>query len=260
LIVGVAEVAAVSAAAAFSVIVYRRYFAAHKILRPRFSAKLLSEGAPIGLSQMFWVVKMYGATLIFGLVATAQETGYFAGAMRIYIALHTFVWLYYFNLLPSLARAWQKGRDEFSALVSNSMRLVTVLSALGGAVWIYFAPMVMRAAYGQEFAGGAGALGWLAGACVAAALSGHYRFGLIAAGFQKKEMAASAAGAFLAAALIPAGYLYWGVSGAGAALCAAEWLVLLFTYLAARKLLFGEGSDEAESKKNYLESVPEATR
>lgn len=261
LLVGVAEVAAVTCAACFSLFLYRRYVAPHTAWRPRVSAKLFREGAPIGLSQMFWTVKMFGATLILGLVATAKEDiGYFAGAMRILIALHTFVFLYHFNLLPSLSRAWVQGREQFSRIIDNSMRIVVPLSLVAGIVWVLLAPFVMRAVYGQDFSHGGGALQWLAGACVAAAISGHYRFGLIAAGFQTKEMLTSAVGAVVAGFLIPIGYFQAGTSGAAAALCLAEIVVLLTSWLFAKRLLFSTASEALPLNENYFESLPETTR
>lgn len=260
LLVGVAETAAVAIAAIFSVWLYRRYFAPKMRLRPMFSAKLFREGAPIGLSQMFWTVKMFGATLILGLVATAEDTGYFAGAMRILIALHTFVWLYHFNLLPSLSRAWAKGREKFSGIIGNSMRIVVPIGLAVGIVWVLLAPFVMRTVYGQDFSHGGGALQWLAGACVAAAISGHYRFGLIAAGFQSLEMVTSAIGAIVAAVLIPIGYFQAGTSGAAAALCVAEIVVLLCSWLIAKRVLFSVDRNELPTKEICFESLPETTR
>lgn len=260
LIVGVAEVAGVASAGAFCLWMYRRRFAnGEGSWRPALSAKLFREGVPIGLSQMFWVVKTFGATLIVGLVATAEDTGLFAGAMRIYIALHTFVWLYYFNLLPSLARAWVAGREKFSELIWNSMRIVLLVSLPVGVVWVLVAPFVMTGVYGADFTRGGGALQWLAGACVAAAVSGHYRFGLIAAGFQSKEMLASALSAAVAAVLIPIGYLNWGTSGAAAALCLAEFVVLLFVWWIAGQTLFST-DDRAQTTENSFADLPEVTR
>lgn len=240
LLVGAAEVAGVTCAAVFTLAMYRHGFSKQTSFRPALSAKLIKEGMPIGFSQMFWVIKMFGATFIVGLVATAADTGYFAGAMRIYIALHTFVWLYYANLLPSFSRTWEEGNEKFSRLIKNSLMIVVPLSLAGGVVWVLAAPFVMTTAYGQEFSSGGGALQWLAGACVAAAISGHYRFGLIAAGFQNKEMWTSALGAAAAIVLIPFGYFQAGTSGAAAALCAAEIIVLLASFLIAKRVLFNK--------------------
>jgi O-antigen/teichoic acid export membrane protein len=260
LLVGVAETVAVTCAALFSVWLYRRDFAEKTRFRPAFSTKLFREGAPIGLSQMFWTVKMFGATLILGLVATAEDTGYFAGAMRILIALHTFVWLYHFNLLPSLSRAWEQGRDKFTEIIANSMRIVLPVSLAVGVVWVLLAPFVMKTVYGQDFLRGGGALQWMAGACVAAAISGHFRFGLIAAGFQSKEMLTSAIGAIVAAVFIPIGYFQAGTSGAAAALCFAEIVVLLCSWLIAKRVLFGVETNNLPLNEARFETLPEATR
>src|SRR5215471_1006182 len=111
--VAVAEIAGVCCASAYGIWKYWRAFGAVTRSRLTISGRLFREGTPIGLSQMFWVVKMFGATLILGTIASAQDIGFFAGAMRILAALHTFVWLYYFNLLPSLTKAWQQDTDEF---------------------------------------------------------------------------------------------------------------------------------------------------
>jgi O-antigen/teichoic acid export membrane protein len=254
LLVGAAEVAAVTIAALFSVWMYGRNFSKLLSLRPILSRKLFREGVPIGISQMFWVVKMFGATLILGLVATPEDTGYFAGAMRILIAAHTFVWLYYFNLLPSFSRAWQDGREKLAFLIGNSLRIVLLVSLLGGTVWIIAAPYVMKTVYGQPFFSGGGALQWMAGVCVAAAISGHYRFGLIAAGLQRQEMLTSGLGAVLAGLLIPVGYVQAGTSGAAAALFIAELGILLSAWLIAKRTILSR--QIVQSAEKLVESLP----
>jgi O-antigen/teichoic acid export membrane protein len=254
LFVGVAETAAVTCAAIVSLWIYQTSIATSMRFRPSLSAKLFREGFPIGLSQMFWVVKMFGATLILGLVANAEDTGIFAAAMRIFIALHVFVWFYYFNLLPSLTRAWENGREKFAELIAGSMRIVIVISLAGGIVWVLLAPLVMKTVYGTDFSRGGGALQWLAAACVAAAVSGHFRFGLIAAGFQNKEMLTSALGAIVAVISIPIGYFNAGTSGAAAALCFAETVVLLAAWLISRRTIL------SPNNLPTLENLSEATR
>lgn len=235
--VGIAELVGVGSAAMVSIYSYIRYSTKSVKLRPAFSMRLFREGTPIGLSQLFWVVKMWGATFIIGLVATAEDTGYFAGAMRIYIALHTFVWLYFFNLMPSLSRAWEKCPHEMHVLIRKSIYSISVVSVIFGALWVALAPIMMTTAYGHEFAPGTGALQWLAGACIVAALSGHYRFGLIAAGFQGKEMYAMALGSLLAIVFLPIGYHLGSTSGAAAGLFVAECAVLILTWQIARRSL-----------------------
>lgn len=236
-IVAVAEVLALTVAASFSVLIFNRKLKVPFRISFKISGAIFREGVPIGLSQIFWVVKMFGATLIVGLVATAEDVGYFAAAMRILIALHTFVWLYYFNLLPSLSRAWEKGNDEFAKLIKRSMRIVLWVSAAVGLGWIIVAPIGITGVYGTQFAPAGPPLQLMAGACIVAAVSGHYRYGLIAAGHQKSEMMTSAFGAVLAVLAIPFGYIKGGVSGAAASLFIAEAGVWICSWIISKRLL-----------------------
>lgn len=234
-IAAVAEIVGVGSAAAYGVWMYRRKMG--ESIRARFvlSRQLFREGVPIGLSQMFWMIRMYGATVIVGLIASEQDVGFFGAAMRILIALHAFIFLYYFNLLPSLSQAWQRKDGTFGVLIARSLHTVGWLSMAAGLAWVLVALPVMTLVYGAAFAPAGVALQWLAGVAVAAALSGHYRFGLIASGQQNVEMLVSALGAVVVLILVPLGYSQSGVSGAAAGLVAAEVLVWLAAWTAARK-------------------------
>lgn len=258
--VGFAELAGVTVAAIFSLWAYRRFFAGKVWFKPTISKQLFFEGTPIGLSQGFWVVRMFGATLILGLVASAEDTGYFAGAMRIFIGLHTFVFLYYFNLLPSLSRAWVDGREQFGWLIRRSMRIVVASCVVVGSVWYLLAATMMTVSYGGSFLNGASALQWLAGAWIAAAISGHYRFGLVAAGQQKKEMFTSALGALVVVILIPFGYLNGGSAGAAAGVFVAEVSVLISSWLLAKRTLFGVPSMIENANRHLFGGAAETPR
>lgn len=254
--VGFAEVAGVTVAAIFSIWAFRKFLNGKIWFRPILSRKLFFEGTPIGLSQAFWVLRMFGATLILGLLASAEDTGYFAGAMRIFIALHTFVFLYYFNLLPSLSRTWVEGREKFTALIWRSMRIVLGASFLAGVIWLLLAPTMMVVSYGEGFAFGGRALQWLAGAWISAAISGHFRFGLIAAGKQKYEMFSSAFGAVVVVISIPIGYANGGPTGAAIGIFIAEFAVLILTWALAKRFLFRPSSTLTESSSGLFERVP----
>jgi O-antigen/teichoic acid export membrane protein len=223
--------------AAYSTWAYRRVYGGAFEKRLTISKRLLREGAPIGLSQMFWMVKLFGATFILGLVAPASDVGYFAGALRILLALHTFVWLYYFNLLPSLSRAWQESAESFAGVIGRSMHGVAWVSLAAGILFAAAAPALMKIAYGAPFEQAGPVLQYLVAVCVLAALSGHYRFGLIAAGRQTAEMATSALGAVVAMIAIPVGYTNSGPSGAAMGLCVAEAAVWLSSWLCGRHIL-----------------------
>ncbi len=235
-LVAVAEVAAVAAAAAFGVYRYRHLVGRAIRIRATVSWSHLREGMTIGLSQVLWSVKMFGATLFVGLLGSPDDTGYFGGCMRILVAMHAFIWLYYFNLLPSMSRSWQGG-DGFGRLIGESMRYVGWLALGGGLLWVLLAPTIVRVAYGAAFVPAGPVLQWMGGVCALAALSGHFRFGLIAAGRQTAEMITAAIGAVVALVLIPIGYSRWGAAGAAMALVAAETAVWLSAWAWARRLL-----------------------
>jgi O-antigen/teichoic acid export membrane protein len=236
-LVAAAEVCGVCSAAAYSLWMYRRRFAGVARTEPPQWGRLFREGVPIGVSQMLWVVRVFGGTLILGVVASPDDVGFFAGALRILVAAHAFVWLYYFNMLPSLARAWQQGAAGFSALIHRSQRSVAWAAVLAGVVWVGVAPAVVVAAYGPAFAPAGSTLQWMAGVCAAAAVSGHYRFGLIAAGRQTVEMATAALGALVAVICIPLGYARGGPAGAAVGLLAAELSVWVSAWWCGRRLL-----------------------
>ena len=57
---------------------------------------------------MLW----YFATVFLGLWVVDDSLGQFAASHRIVMALHTFVWMYFYNLLPTICRtAAAPGKD-----------------------------------------------------------------------------------------------------------------------------------------------------
>lgn len=236
-LVAVAEVTGVMGAALLGVWVYRRRFPLLSGSRLRLSERLFREGVPIGLSQAFWMMRMFGATVVLGLIASAADLGYFSAAMRLWVALHAFIYLYYFNLLPSMARTWQQGGGLLQELIVRSLRRVGWICLLAGMWWVLLAPAVIRVVYGSAFEQAGTTLQLLAGVGVAAAISGHYRFGLIAAGKQVLEMFAQGIGSIVALALIPLGYWRFGIAGAAAGLVVSEFVVWGLAWLWAKREL-----------------------
>jgi PST family polysaccharide transporter len=237
LMVAWAEVAGVASAAAFCLLAYRRNFRNSPRSHLGSSPSLLREGVPIGLSQMFWVVKMFGGTLILGLIAPAQSVGLFAGAQRVLIAAHAFVWLYFFNLLPSMSRTWKADADQFGRLIDRSMRAVLWVGAGVALIWILLAGQSISIVYGSRFLAAGPVLALFALVCMMALISGHYRFGLIAAGQQDIEMLTSMLGAIVAVVAIPLGYFRWGLTGAALAIVFAEAVIWFTSWWCARRLL-----------------------
>lgn len=241
-IVAAGEVAGVACAVAYCLWVYRRRFgrpdAEGQPVRRWFSRRLFREGVPIGLGQMFWAARMFAGTIILGLIASDADVGFFGSAQRILVAVHTFVWLYYFNLLPSMTRAWNGGHGALAGLVDRSLRWVWWVGAGAALVGVMTADRIMAVVYGSDFAAAGPILCWFAGVCLILAVSGHYRFGLIAAGKQTTEMLSAAVGAGLAVVLIPLGYLFGGgLSAAAGGLFVAEAVVWAITWWYGRRLL-----------------------
>jgi len=240
-----AEVISVTAAALFCAVIYLRFFKRIP-LRPIISARVFREGVPIGVSQMFWVVKMFGGTLLLGLIASSSDVAFFGSAQRILVALHAFVWLYFFNLLPTLSRAWPENDGAFQRTIQKSMHGMVWVALGVGFAWAALAREGVRVVYGPVFQPTGTVLMFFAAVWAMALISGHYRFGLIAAGYATTEMKTSALGATLALICIPVGYLNAGINGAAIGLVIAEAGIWLSSWLCARNLLSLKGNS------NYL--------
>jgi PST family polysaccharide transporter len=234
---GVAEVIGATCIAIYGAWVVYRLYGWRLFSKPVFTYRLLSDGVPIGLSQAFWMVRMYGAMVIIGIIAVPQDVGIFGAAMRVLISLHSFIYLYYFNLLPRLSVYSQNSDGRFSDITSRSLALMSWVCAIIGMGWVLLAPAVMIKIYGSEFTAIAFPIRILSIVFVVAALDGHYRFGLIAAGYQKFEMFASILGAIVTITLIPLGYSVLGMPGSALALSLAEIGVWIFTWQISRKKL-----------------------
>lgn len=105
MLAGFAELAGVMGAVLFGAFMYRRQLGQKLQIKFNLTKRLFQDGIPIGLSQMFWMIRIFGATVIVGLIALPQDVGFFGAAMRGFIALHAFIWLYFFNLLPSMSQS-----------------------------------------------------------------------------------------------------------------------------------------------------------
>jgi|SRR5579863_7331337 len=204
-----------------------------QVSRPRISLRRhlwphLTAAAPIGFATLSSIALWYLPTLVLGLRAEPRVLGEFGVAHRITISLHTFVWLYFVNLLPSLTRAAHARRglpDLLGASLTISSWGALLVALLGV---IAAGPLVDRS-YGAGFHSAVPVLATLIVIIPIMMISGHYRYLLVAAGQQKWLMRWSllAAGITLVAALLasPAGSM-----GAACALLAGGLVQLILTY------------------------------
>jgi O-antigen/teichoic acid export membrane protein len=158
--------------------------------------RVIVESAPLAGSSIVWAVRLFAPLLALGVFTTSADVGVFAAGHRLVIAVHTFVWLYYFNLLPSLSRlGTEAGLVRFQELFTTSMRLVGWIALCGASLGSALAPVLIPLVYGEGMAAASAPFAVMVWVLAAAFVSGHHRFSLIALSLQKEEFWASVAGA-----------------------------------------------------------------
>ncbi|MCB9882518.1 MAG: lipopolysaccharide biosynthesis protein [Planctomycetes bacterium] len=171
-------------------------------LRPhrawRGALSMARESFPLALSSLAWAVRIFFPVIAVYLFRPASDTGDFGGAHRLFTAAHTFVWLYFFNLLPSLSRAAHtRDVDAWRAFTHTSIARVAWLVGVGALVGTHLAAWLLPAIYGPDYHDAAPAFAVLSWVLAIAFLSGHHRFTLIAWKLQREECLASIAGALV---------------------------------------------------------------
>jgi O-antigen/teichoic acid export membrane protein len=206
-------------------------------LDPTFAFAMLRQAAPIGASELVWATKIYFATVWLGLVVGAAEVGLFGAAHRLVVALHAFVWLYFFNLLPSLARCTREPLDRLRALLQRSTQLCAWTAVFVGVVGTAFAQPLLTLVYGSQYLEAVPAFQVLIWLVPLALMSGNYRYALLAYGHQRLEFLTAAFGAglnvLLNVLLIPS----YGLLGAASALVASEALIWGVAYCYVRRAI-----------------------
>jgi O-antigen/teichoic acid export membrane protein len=153
------------------------------------------------------------------------------------MALHTFVWLYFFNLLPSISRCVSVPRRNLLELMDESVRFAAWMGLFTAAVLTVIAPDLLTLIFGPSYRPASTSFEILAWMLPIAMLSGHHRYILIAYNCQKRLLrctAISAAAAVLFGfALVPV----FGGPGAAWALLIANLINFLLVYAAVRQLV-----------------------
>lgn len=234
--VGVIECVSVAAVAAYSIYIVRGMGFAWPVpdLRLGQLRMHLREAAPIGLAEIAWAFMWYFCTVLLGLVFSDATLGWFGASHRILMALHTFVWLYFFNLLPSISRTAGRPRQELLELMDSSMRLVSWAGLFGAALLCAIAPDALTLMYGPYFRSAGPSFSILVWMLPVAMLSGHHRYTLIAYGRQQQLLNATIVSAAVAVALGFALVPAYGGIGAAWALLIANVVNFALVYVAVR--------------------------
>jgi len=194
------------------------------------------DAFPIGLSELGWAFMWYFCTVLLGFLSPDQSLGWFGAGHRIVMAAHTFVMLYFFNLLPSISRCSGLPRAHLLQLMDDSLRFTAWTGLLAAPLLTVLAPQVMTLVYGASFRDGWRSFAILVWVLPVAMLSGHHRYTLVAYRHQNWllvcTIVAGAITVLLAFALIP---LYKG-SGAAWALLIGNIVYFALTYYAVQRL------------------------
>ncbi len=188
------------------------------------------EALPIGLSDITWAFMWYFATILLGLLTNGNEVGWFSAAHRPVMTMHTFVWLYFCNLLPTISRSANEAKEVLDNLMRYSMTIMAWGTIFLGTVGLTMAEPLMVLVFGDQFRESAAVMKILIWMIPLSSLGCHYRYTLIGYGYQKFEFMAHAIAAVVSVLmgfiLIP----MFAQIGAAFSLITAVTIYCLFVY------------------------------
>jgi O-antigen/teichoic acid export membrane protein len=222
--VAVAEICGAMAVVMFNMVIIRRVLHIrldwHGAVPGAF--RLLKQTWFLGASDLAWAAMWYSPSVMIGWVAITRlyEVAWMAAAVRIVMALHTFVWLYFFNMIPNLSKEIHEGLAGWRDLLARSMSSSTWAACLLALCGTFFAPIIVQTIYGSRYEAAVLPFQIAIWMIPVAWFSGHFRFSLIASGHQRLEFVASAIGGTVTVFGAYAGVKLWGAPGAALALLA----------------------------------------
>jgi O-antigen/teichoic acid export membrane protein len=195
-IVAVIEFVAVCSLVIFNVSIFRSKIGK---LRPSLNLRAmissLGQAYPIGLSELTWAFTWYFPIIFLGLLIRGESVGWFGAAFRPVMTLHMFVWLYFYNLLPTLSRCSKQPQEILKNLMDNSLRIAAWSGIFLGTAGTILARPIITIIFGPEYTESVSTFMVLIWMIPLALLSGHYHYALIAYNQQKYEFISYACGA-----------------------------------------------------------------
>lgn len=192
---------------------------------------------PIGLSELAWAFMWYFCTVLLGFLSPDRSLGWFGASHRTVMAMHTFVWLYFFNLLPSISRCAVLPHAHLVKLMDRSLRFAAWTGLFAAPLLTAIAPQVLTLIYGPSFRDGSHSFAVLVWMLPIAMLSGHHRYILIAYNHQNWLLLCTSIGAAVAVVLAFALVPWYKDSGAAWALLIANAVNFVLAYFLVRKLV-----------------------
>jgi O-antigen/teichoic acid export membrane protein len=240
-IVAAAEVSGALALALFNTVLLSRVLNIRLEWRGAWpgAIDLLRRAWFLGASDLTWAAMWYSPTIILGWIepGRTEHVAWLAASVRIVMALHAFVWLYFFNLVPNLSRELHEGLDHWRDLIHRSLSFSMWPACFLAAAGTLAAPIAMVLLFGQAYERAVLPFQIVIWMIPVAWLSGHFRFSLIVSGHQRLEfLASAAAGLVTVIAAVLAGRAY-GAPGAAAALLAGGGLNALISGVMMRAVI-----------------------
>jgi O-antigen/teichoic acid export membrane protein len=237
-IVPIVEGAAILCVSIYYFFAYSKHFGSlGKRIDYRYAFFVLRQAVPIGGSELVWALKVYFATVLLGIYMNGPEVGWFGAAHRLVISLHAFVWLYFFNLLPSISRSGRGTFDSLQRLMRGSLQITSWLGVFVAVIGTVLAKPVLTLVYGSQYEPAVAALQVLIWLIPLALVSGHFRYTLIAYDRQGLEFLTAALGGALNVILNLTLNATYGIVGAAMSIVAAEGFIFGLSYLFVRRTI-----------------------
>jgi len=182
-------------------------------------------------------LKIYFPTVMLGLLIGGEQVGWFGSAHRIVLALHAFIWMYYFNLYPSISRCTQHTPETLQTLVGKSLQVNSWVAVFIGVTGTIFAKPLIYLVYGPQYTQAAIGFQFLIWLPAFVLISGHYMYILIAYNKQWLELFSAVSGAFVCIVLNLLLIPKFGFIGAAwAVLCSEAFIWTMYYYFVRREV------------------------
>ncbi len=238
--VAAAEFAGVLAAAIFTIVSFRLkvgFWPPGLPVLPSWCA--IKQVAPIAFSHFMWAAKYVFMTVVVGFLAglgeNAEQVGHFGASVRIIVAMHVFVSLYFNNLLPSVSRAVTESIEPLHSFLDRAVRTSAWVSLFGSVLLVVVAHHVVRFVYGGAYGQSVIILQVLVWMLSAALVSTHFRVTLIAASRQGLELLSTAIGAAITLILVVVLYHRFGLTSVAVAMVIGEMSTLVLSFVLVRR-------------------------
>lgn len=207
--------------------------------------RLFGDVWPLGLSDFTWACLWYSPVLLTASVGSAADAAWIGAPVRVVLALHTFVWLYFVNLLPSLASSVSEDVASWRAIMGSSLRASIWIGGLVGVSGTLSADWGIPLLFGHDFTPAIAPFKVVIWVIPVVWFSGNFRFTLIATGQQRHELRALIGGAVVTVvgtfALAPSlGGLGAAVAFLAGGICNA-WLAVRATGIVIGPVRWGRG-------------------